>query len=119
FLTASLAVKKSAEHNGPRPQLAPQTLIAGNQRGFRQRRDVGAVQECDIVRDVEEMALARKRGRRGQSGMCHRGIAVASDVDRGVRGEVQSDFWRRATVVACTALTLTAYRTPSLSKRTR
>src|SRR5262245_65667718 len=43
-----------------RPSFAAQAAIPRDQRGFRQRRDVGAVQERDVIRDVEEMALARK-----------------------------------------------------------
>jgi hypothetical protein len=47
--------------DGPRAALAPQTLLAGHCRNFGQRRYVGAVQERDVIRDVEQMALIWQR----------------------------------------------------------
>src|SRR5262245_35321243 len=58
--------------NGPRLGLAPQAAITGDQRSFRQRRYVGAVEKRDLVRDVEKMTLARKREPRVRVQIGHR-----------------------------------------------
>src|SRR5262249_22153915 len=57
---------------GPRLGLAPQAAITGDQRSFRQRRYVGAVEKRDLVRDVEKMTLARKREPRVRVQIGHR-----------------------------------------------
>src|SRR5262245_31292356 len=64
--------KEIRRSNGPRLSLAPQAAITGDQRSFRQRRYVGAVEKRDLVRDVEKMTLARKREPRVRVQIGHR-----------------------------------------------
>src|SRR5205807_2043542 len=47
----------------PRARYEAGRGLACNERDFRQRRYVGTVQEGDVIRDVEEMTLTRKRRR--------------------------------------------------------